>query len=57
MRVFKFHAPKTQRFFAEEDVCYMMMKSSIECTVRIAASSNKIKGLSEPEKIKEFNKA
>ena len=57
MRVFKFHAKKKQRFFEEDDVCYLMMQSTMGCTLRIAPSSNKIRGLAEPEKIKEFNKA
>ena len=34
-----------------------MMQSSMGCTLRITAASNKIRGLAEPEKIKEFNKA
>ena len=57
MRVFKFHARKKQRFFEEEEICYMTMHSSVGCTLHIAPQSNKIRGLAEPEKIKEFNKA
>ena len=34
-----------------------MMNSSVGCSLRIAPQSNKIRGLAEPEKIKEFNKA
>ena len=34
-----------------------MMNSSMGCTLRISPYSNKIRGLVEPEKVKEFNKA
>lgn len=34
-----------------------MMKSALGCTVKITAASNKIRAMSEPEKVKEFNKA
>ena len=34
-----------------------MMHSSMGCSLRIAPQSNKIRGLVEPEKVKEFNKA
>ena len=56
MRVFKFTARKKAPFFADDAVCYMMMKSAMGCTLRITASSNKIRALAEPEKVKEFNK-
>ena len=34
-----------------------MMQSSMGCTLRITATSNKIRALAAPEKVKEFNKA
>ena len=57
MRVFKFHAQKKRQFFGDDDFCYISMQSSMGCTLRMSAASNKICGLVEPEKIKEFNKA
>ena len=57
MRVFKFFAKKKQRFFHEDDICYVMMHSVVGCSLRIKAESNKIRALVEPEKVKEFNKA
>lgn len=57
MRVFKFTARKKAQFFADNAVCYIMMKSALGCTVKITAASNKISAMSEPEKVKEFNKA
>ena len=57
MRVFKFTARKKAQFFADDAVCYIMMHSSLGCTLKITAASNKIRALAEPEKVKEFNKA
>ena len=34
-----------------------MMHSSLGCTLKITAASNKIRALAEPEKVKEFNRA
>jgi len=56
MRVFKFTARKKAPFFADDGVCYIMMHSSLGCTLKITAASNKIRALAEPEKVKEFNK-
>lgn len=57
MRVFKFHAPRKQRYFELNDICYIMMHSIVGCSVRITATSTKIRAFAEPEKVKEFNKA
>lgn len=57
MATFKFTAKKKALFFEDDDICYIMMHSIVGCTVRIKATSNKIRALAEPEKIKEFNKA
>ena len=57
MKRFKFSAKKKAKFFGEEDICYIMMESSVGCTLKITASSNRIKALAAPEKIKEFNAA
>ena len=35
MRVFKFHARNKQRYFGDEEVCYMMMQSTMGCTLRV----------------------
>ena len=56
MRVFKFTARRKARFFGEEEICYIMMRSTMGCTLRIKAQSKKIRALVEPEKVKEFNK-
>jgi len=57
MRVFKFTAKKKAIFFQDEDICYIMMHSDMGCTLRITATSNRIRALAAPEKIKEFNRA
>lgn len=57
MATFKFTAKKKAIFFEEDDICYITMHSVMGCTVRIKPTSNKIRALAEPEKIKEFNKA
>ena len=56
MRVFKFAARKNQPFFADDGVCYIMMRSVVGCTIKITVASSKIRALSEPEKAKEFNR-
>jgi len=57
MKRFKFAAKKKAAFFGMDDVCYLMMKSSVGCTLKITVQSNKIQALAEPEKLKEFNAA
>lgn len=56
MRIFKFTAQKKAPFFADDAVCYIMMYSVLGCTIKITASSQKIRALAEPEKVKEFNR-
>ena len=57
MHKFKFHAEKKARYFEIDDICYITMDSTMGCTIRITAGSNKIRALAAPEKVKEFNKA
>ena len=57
MKRFKFSAKRKAKFFGDEDICYIMMESAIGCTLKITASSNRIKALAAPEKVKEFNVA
>jgi len=57
MKSFKFTANKKAQYFHEDDICYIMMFSVLGCTVKIMPTSNRIRALAEPEKLKEFNKA
>ena len=57
MKTFKFLAHKKEAFFGADDVCYIMMRSNLGCTLSISSFSNNIRALALPEKIKEFNKA
>ncbi len=57
MKRFKFSAKKKAKYFGDDDICYIMMESAIGCTLKITASSNRIKALAAPEKVKEFNVA
>ena len=57
MKSFKFTAEKKAQYFENDETCYIMMFSSLGCTVKVMATSNRIRGLAEPDKIKEFNKA
>lgn len=56
MHKFKFAARKKARFFENEDICYMMMFSFQGCTLKIKATSNRIRAMEAPEKRKEFNR-
>lgn len=56
MRVFKFSAKDKARYFELDDNCYISMYSELGCTLKIVASSTKLRALAAPEKIKEFNK-
>ena len=55
MHTFKFGAKGKSRFFGEDECCYVMIYSSMGCTIKMKPTATQLKSMQEPEKKKEFN--